>query len=82
MNVLQEVESLFEDGQCAGLCGCLYAENDGFWYALFETRHDALLAYQYISVNRATLRGALIMVRHERHLSLTEYLRHFATFIQ
>jgi len=60
---------LFEAGHCAGLCACYYAEHDGFWYALFETRHDALLAYQYITVNRITLHGAAIMVSR-RHYKL------------
>jgi len=68
---LQEVESLFENGHCAGLWACYSAELDGYWYALFETQHDALLAYQYITASRAKLHGTVIMVspRHTFYLS-------------
>ena len=59
---VQEVCGLFDGGHCAGLCACYYAERDGYWYALFDTQHNALLAYQHITVNRLTLHGTVIMV--------------------
>lgn len=68
---MQKVERLFENGKCSGLWFCYYAEHDGYWYALFEIRHDALLAYQYITVNRVTLRGAVIMVSPSHAVSVT-----------